>query len=222
VESGVDAADDADRCAECCNEGGWRDFAFAFRTELGSLGTPVPVLVMLGFAASVSRRLALFSDGARPSCGNALSPGILGAPSKLPFVGSTPGPTLFRGARAAGFGTGGAGNWLCRRVRMAMFEAGGGMDDASEATVLLDAVDAPLGFLAVDWLKRRMKELLRVGRASEVGAAVKACTFGVLMLVLVLAGTELLKLPGAGKSLRSGSYARLLAKSSKLTEGRKS
>jgi hypothetical protein len=40
--------------------------------------------------------------------------------------------------------------------------------------------------------------------------------------VLELAGMELLKLPGAGKSLRSGSYARLFAKSSKLTEGRKS
>jgi hypothetical protein len=65
VESGV--AVDAVKCAECCLEGGWKDFAFALRVTLGSLGTPVAVLVMLGFAASVSRRLPLFSEGARPS-----------------------------------------------------------------------------------------------------------------------------------------------------------
>ena len=78
-----------------------------------------------------------------------LSPANLDIPSKL-FVGNMPGPTLFRGARAAGFGGACAGNWLCRRVRMAMFVAGGGIDDASEVVVLPDAVDAPLGFLAVD------------------------------------------------------------------------
>jgi hypothetical protein len=90
---------------------------------------------------------------------------------------------------------------------MAMFEGGGGMDDASEATVLADAVDAPLGFLAVDWLKRRMNELLRAGRASAAGAPVNACMSGVLVLAAlpVVAGTALLKLPGAGKSLRLGS-----------------
>jgi hypothetical protein len=44
-----------------------------------------------------------------------------------------------------------------------------------------------------------------------------------LMLGVVLtAGTLVLNVPGAGKSLKAGSYARLLAKSSKLTAGRKS
>jgi hypothetical protein len=78
---------------------------------------------------------------------------------------------------------------------MAMLVAGGGMEDASEA------VGAMRGFRAVDWLKRRMKELLRVGRASVAGAPVNACMLGVLLL----AGTGALKLPGAGKSLRAGS-----------------
>lgn len=100
------------------------------------------------------------------------------------------------------------------------------MEDASDVAVLPEAVDAPLGLRTVDWLKRRMKELLRVGRVSVAVAPVNVCMLDVaalvLVLVLVLAGMELLKLPGAGKSLRSGSYARLFAKSSKLTEGRKS
>jgi hypothetical protein len=43
-----------------------------------------------------------------------------------------------------------------------------------------------------------------------------------LLAVVLLAGTLALNEPGAGKSLRAGSYARLLAKSSKLTVGRKS
>jgi len=60
----VDA--DAVKCEECCFEGGCRDFAFAVRIVFGSLGTPVVVLVMLGFEASVSRLLPLFKDGVRP------------------------------------------------------------------------------------------------------------------------------------------------------------
>jgi len=67
-----------------------------------------------------------------------------------------------------------------------------------------------------------MKELLRVGRASVAEGPVKACMLGVLVLLAVLGGTGLLKLPGTGKSLRLGSYVKLFAKSSKLTEGRKS
>jgi hypothetical protein len=83
-----------------------------------------------------------------------------------------------------------------------------------------DAVEPPLGFLAVDWLKRRTKELLRVGRVS-VGVPMNE---GMLLLlgVVLAAGALALKVPGAGKSLRAGSYERLLAKSSKLTVGRKS
>lgn len=110
------------------------------------------------------------------------------------------------------------GNWLCRRVRIARLVVGGGMEE-SEVKVLADAVDdAPLGCLLVGWLKRRMKELLRAGRDSVVGVAVNVG----MLFVLLLAGRLLLKEPGAGKSLRLGSYERLLAKSSKLTEGRKS
>jgi hypothetical protein len=78
---------------------------------------------------------------------------------------------------------------------MAMLVAGGGIDEASEA------VGVTSGFRAVDWLKRRMKELLRVGRESAAGVVVNACMLG----VLVLAGTGALKLPGAGKSLSVGS-----------------
>jgi len=41
-----------------------------------------------------------------------------------------------------------------------MLEGGGcGIEDESEP----DAVDVPLAFLAVDWLKRWAKELVRVG-----------------------------------------------------------
>lgn len=109
------------------------------------------------------------------------------------------------------------GNWLCLRVLMAMFVAGGGMDDVSAVTVEPDAVDAPLGFLLLDWLKRRAKELLRAGRVS-VAAPENDC----MLVVLLLAGTLLLKEPGAGKSLRVGSYERLFARSSKFTDGRNS
>jgi hypothetical protein len=49
----------------CCLEGGCRDFAFALRAVVGSLGTPV--VVVLRFAESVSRLFPLFSEGARPS-----------------------------------------------------------------------------------------------------------------------------------------------------------
>lgn len=87
---------------------------------------------------------------------------------------------------------------------MAMFVAGGGMDDASAVNAEPEAVEAPLGFLLFDWLKRRAKELLRAGRVS-VAADVKDCMLGLLVLALVLAGTLLLKEPGAGKSFRVGS-----------------
>lgn len=198
-EPGSGVMEDTARAAGCCLEGGWKDFAFAVRVAFGSLGMPVKGLRR---AESVSRRLPLFKEGARPSWEGGASPASLAIscrPSRL-VVGIIPGPTLFRGARAAGFGGACAGNWLCRRVRMAMLVAGGGIEAASEATVDAEAVEAPLGFLLVDWLKRRMKELLRVGRESA-GTPVNACMLG----VLVLAGTVLLKVPGAGKSLRSGS-----------------
>jgi hypothetical protein len=136
--------------------------------------------------------------------------------SKL-FVGSIPGPTLFLGALAAGFEGAWAGKWLWRRDRMAMLVGGGGMVDVSAP----EAVGAPLGFLAVDWLKRRTKELLRVGRVS-VGVPVKDGMLLLLPEAVLSAGTPVLNVPGAGKSLRAGSYERLLAKSSKLTVGRKS
>jgi hypothetical protein len=194
MDAGSGVETDVVRSPGCCLNGGWSDFVLAFRAVLGSLGTPD---VVFTFEESVSRRLLLFNEGTRPNKGCVLSPPTRGVPSKL-FVGITPGPMLFRGARAAGFGGACAGNWLCRRDRMAMFVAGGGIDEASEVTVLPDAVEAPLGFRAVDWLKRRMKELLRVGRASAGGAPVNAC-------MVVLAGTLPLKLPGAGKSLKLGS-----------------
>jgi hypothetical protein len=197
MEFGSGVMDETARCPGCCLKGGWKDFAFAVRVAFGSLGTPI--LVVLSVPERVSRRLPLFSDGARPSVGTLLSLASLfiSCRSKL-FVGIIPGPTLLRGARAAGFGGACAGNWLCRRVRIAMFAGpGGGIDDASEP----DAVDAPLGFRAVDWLKRRMNELLRAGRVSA-GAPVNAC---IVLLALLLAGTLLLNVPGAGKSLRSGS-----------------
>lgn len=190
--SGVEC--DGIRCPDCCLEGGWSDFALAFRVAFGSLGIPAVVLTGMKFEESVSRLPPLFREGVRPIGSCELSPCNLDIPSEL-FVGSIPGPTLFRGGRAAGFWGAGAGNWLWRRVRIAMLEAGGGIVDASEA------VDAMLGLRAVDWLKRRMNELLRVGRESVAAPPVNACMLGVLLL----AGTGVLKLPGAGKSLRLGS-----------------
>jgi hypothetical protein len=169
--SGVESVDV--NCPEACRDGGWNDFAFAVRVALGIFGTPVEVFTVLKFAESVSRRVPLFKDGERPMgiCG--LSPCNLDIPSEE-LVGSIPGPMLFRGGRAAGFCGACAGNWLWRRVRMAMFVAGGGMDGASEAG------GAPVGFLAVDWLKRRMKELLRAGRESVPVPPVKGSMLGVL------------------------------------------
>jgi hypothetical protein len=102
---------------------------------------------VLKLEESVSLLLPLFKDGDRPTGTCGLSPCNLDIPSDE-LVGSIPGPTLFRGGRAAGFGGACAGNWLWRRVRTAMFVAGAGMDGASEAA---DA-GAGAGFLAVDWL----------------------------------------------------------------------
>jgi hypothetical protein len=82
-----------------------------------------------------------------------------------------------------------------------MLVVGGGIDEASDGRVLAEAVEALLGLRAVDWLKRRMKELLRAGRPSPGVAPVNAGMLG----VLALAGTLLLKPPGAGKSLSAGS-----------------
>lgn len=130
----------ADRCwPEVCLEGGCSDFVFAFRVTLGSR---CAVFGGLGFAASVSRRGPLLLEGDRPSPFCSAVPlanrGIsLLRPSKEP-IGNIPGPTLFRGARAAGFGGAGAGNWLWRLVRMAMFVVGGGIAVLSVNTGLLD------------------------------------------------------------------------------------
>lgn len=63
----------------------------------------------LKFEESVSRRVPLFREGARPIGNCELSLCNLDIPSEL-FVGSIPGPTLFRGGRAAGFCGAGAGN----------------------------------------------------------------------------------------------------------------
>jgi hypothetical protein len=87
---------------------------------------------------------------------------------------------------------------------MAMLVGGGAMEGVSlaDAVAVAVAVAAPAGCLAVDWLKRRMKDSLRVGRVGEsVGTPVNVC----MLLGPVLAGTVLLKVPGAGKSLRVGS-----------------
>ena len=211
----------ADRCwPDVCLEGGWSDFAFAVRVALGSRCVAFDGL---GFAASVSLRLPLILEGERPSPFCSTLPvanrGMSFRPSKVP-IGSIPGPTLFRGARAAGFGAAGAGNWLCRLVRIAMFVVGGGIDALSAGTGSLEGggLFVMPGLRVFDWLKRRIKELLRDGRVSP-WPAVNGCMFGVLPLT---GGWVLLKLPGTGKSLRLGSYVRLLAKSSKLTVGRKS
>ena len=127
----------------------------------------------LGFAASVSRRLPLLFDGERPSPFCSRLPlairGISLRPSKEP-IGSIPGPTLFLGVRAAGFGGAGAGNWLCRLVLMATLVVGGGIVVLSLNPGLLDVgglerFDVP-GLRVFDWLKWRMNELLREGRVS--------------------------------------------------------
>ena len=78
--------DETVRWPGCCLEGGCNDFAFAVRAVLVSLGTPEVALFRLGMPTRSSR-------------------------SKL-LVGIIPGPTLFRGGRAAGFGGACEGNWL--------------------------------------------------------------------------------------------------------------
>lgn len=106
VGSGVGSG--AVRCA-CCRDGAISDFALAARVALGSLGTPLVVFPELKLEERVSRRLPRFNDGERPTGSCVLSPCNLDIPSVL-FVGSIPGPTLFRGIRAAGFCGAGAGN----------------------------------------------------------------------------------------------------------------
>ena len=174
----------ADRCwPDVCREGGWSDFAFAVRAALGSLWVA----------------LALALDGDRPSPFCSKVPlterGMSLRPSSEP-IGKIPGPTLFRGARAVVFCGVGAGNWLCRLVRMAMLVVGSTADVLSTGTAGV-AVGGLEGFVmpglrVLDWLKRRMNELLRAGYASVSAGC-------------MLGGAVLLKLPGAGKALKSGS-----------------
>lgn len=109
-DAGSAVGSGAVRCA-CCRDGACSDFALAARVALGSLGTPLVVFTVLKLEERFSRRLPLFSDGERPIGSCVLSPCNLDIPSVL-FVGSIPGPTLFRGIRAAGFCGAGAGNWL--------------------------------------------------------------------------------------------------------------
>lgn len=42
------------------------------------------------------------------------------------------------------------GNWLCRRVLMAMFVVGGGIEGMSVVNVESEVADTPLGFLPLD------------------------------------------------------------------------
>lgn len=110
MKPGSGVKDETVRCAGCCREGGWKLFALVARVVFGSFGTPVAVF---GVAVTGSRRLALLKEGERPIRDCVVSPGILlisGLPSKLPEDGSMPGPTLFLGARAAGFGGACGGN----------------------------------------------------------------------------------------------------------------
>jgi hypothetical protein len=72
IELGSGVMDETVRWPGCCLEGGCKDFALALRAAVGSLGTPVVGAVLM-FADSVSRLFPLFSDGARPSWGIALS-----------------------------------------------------------------------------------------------------------------------------------------------------
>ena len=103
-----------------------------------------------------------------------------------------------------------------------MFAGGGGIEDGSGGALVGPVVD---GFFV--WLNLRIKEALRAGRVSVPvpGANASGPMFvrGTAVVADVVAGSmPTPPPPGAGKSLRSGSYAEMLAcKSSKLTEGRK-
>lgn len=178
-----------------------------------ALGRRCVALGGFGFAANVSRRLPWLLDGERPRAGRSILPltergGSSARDSKVP-IGSMPGPTLLRGARAAGLGGAGAGNWLWRLVRKAMLVVGAGIAVLSvktggPAAGDLEGFVVP-GLRVLDWLKRRMNELLRDGRVS-VWAAANGCMFDTAAAAAaVLGGAVLLKLPGAGKSLRLGS-----------------
>ena len=135
MEAGSGVMDETAKCPGCSLDGGWKDFAFAVRVAaLGNLGTPVAEFRL---ELSGSRRMPLFNEGERPMPVEAgASPPPRPAMScrlSNGAVGKVPGPTLLRGARAAGLGRAWAGNWLWRRERMAMLVGGGGIEDASEA-----------------------------------------------------------------------------------------
>lgn len=89
--------------------GAWNDLAFADRAALGTLGASG---AMLTFAGSVPRRLPCPNEGVRPMRVCELSLDSLGTSCRISMlgVGSMPGPTDLRGARAAGFGGAWAGN----------------------------------------------------------------------------------------------------------------
>jgi hypothetical protein len=150
MELGSGVMDETVRWPDCCLEGGCKDFAFAVRVALVSFGIPEVMPWRLGMPAMSSR-------------------------SKL-LVGIIPGPTLFRGGRAAGLGGACEENWLWRRVRIVMLLGGWGTAGVLE----LDAAMPAPTFRAADWLKRRAKELLRAGRVS-VGTPVNV---GMLLVVL--------------------------------------
>jgi N-acyl-D-aspartate/D-glutamate deacylase len=110
---------------------------------------------------------------------------------------------------------------------MDMLVAGGAIEGVSASGLFAS------GLLAVlDWLKRRMSAVLRAGRASvpvpganasaRMFAYVATCVAGAVVGAVGKMPTPPPP-PGAGKSLRLGSYEEMLAwNSSKLTEGRKS
>ena len=81
--------------------------------------------------------------------------------------------------------------------------------------------------MGLDWLKRRISEVLRAGRVSAVLLAkgegaycveVEGCCDGAAMWDEASVDES----GGCGKWLRTGSYWRLFAKSSKVTSGMKS
>jgi hypothetical protein len=202
--------------------GAWNDLAFADRAALDPLEASG---AMIAFAGNVPRRLPCPNEGVRPMRACGLSLDSLGTSCRVSRlgVGSMPGPTDLRGARAAGFGGAWAGNWLCRRVRMDMLVAGGGMEGLS---------GGPETALFLDWLKRRSRDVLRAGRESAAGAGgafidaagpvglTGFCDGGREAMCGAGGGSED-ESGGLGKLLRTGSYARLLAKSSNVTSGMK-
>lgn len=116
------------------------------------------------------------------------------------------------------------GNWLWRRVLIDILLVGGGNEGVSA-----EGIEEVVLVKLRDWLNWRIRDELRAGRCSvpvpgvNMSEPIVMWVAGWVAEAVGLLSSPAPPPPGAGKSLRMGSYAEMLAwKSSKLTDGKKS